>query len=371
MTEMTSRTRILNAIAGKETDKLPFCPFLAYYWETLPASVRERGQFEYMRRMGADPLLRGFHRLSTPVFNRCEVTQREDAHTRRVDYDTPVGKLHAEYRHSSDGNTWFLTEHPVTKEEDFKVLAYLHEHMSLRYEPEAAEEEHRAIGEQGVLLPTIGVMDKTAFQSLVEYWCGTQALIYALCDFPEAVEEALHVMRLRDRETVVNAASSDFDGFIFWEDSSTTNISPSLHERYVLPQINEWGDTLHANGKILVHHGCGHVRDLMPLISREHIDALESLSPPPTGNISLADARKALNPSIAIIGGIEPTVLLNSGMEALEAYVIQALRDTQGTRYVPANADSCPPGVTEEKFARITQLVHGYKAAGKGCGENG
>ena len=361
MADMTPRTRILNAIAGKETDKRPFCPFLAYYWEALPASVRKHGQFAYMQELGADPLLRGFHRLSSPVFNQCTIAQQEDADTRCVTYDTPVGKLITRYRHSSDGDTWFLTDHPVTGEEDFKVLAYLYTHMTLKYEPEAAEAERQRIGDQGVLLPTVGAMEKTAFQSLVEHWCGTQALVYALYDFPEVVEETLEIMRIRDRESVENAVKSGADGFIFWEDSSTTNISPAMHEKYVLPEINEWGDIIHAHGKLLVHHACGHVRDLMPLISREHIDALESLSPPPTGNITLADARKALNFSIAIIGGIEPTVLLGSSMEALEAYVLEALRDTKGTRYVAANADSCPPGVTEEKFKKIAQLVHAYK----------
>ena len=36
MAEMTSKERIMNAILGKETDRTPWSPFLAYYWEHLP-----------------------------------------------------------------------------------------------------------------------------------------------------------------------------------------------------------------------------------------------------------------------------------------------------------------------------------------------
>lgn len=71
----------------------------------------------------------------------------------------------------------------------------------------------------------IGTQLKTSFQSLVEYWCGTENLAYALADFPEVVEECLDVMRERDRENVQIAVKSSAEGFIFWEDSSTTNQS--------------------------------------------------------------------------------------------------------------------------------------------------
>ena len=38
--EMTAKERILNAVTGKEIDRVPWSPFLAYYWEHLPRKNR-------------------------------------------------------------------------------------------------------------------------------------------------------------------------------------------------------------------------------------------------------------------------------------------------------------------------------------------
>lgn len=45
--------------------------------------------------------------------------------------------------------------------------------------------------EEGLILPVIGTDMKTAFQSLVEHWCGTEQLSYALCDFSVMVSPAM------------------------------------------------------------------------------------------------------------------------------------------------------------------------------------
>ena len=49
-----------------------------------------------------------------------------------------------------------------------------------------------------LLLPTIGIHQKTAFQSLVEHWVGTENLAYAIYDEPEVVEECIAVIQARD-----------------------------------------------------------------------------------------------------------------------------------------------------------------------------
>ena len=59
---MTSKDRILNAIRGKEIDRVPWSPFLAYFWEHLPAEERAMGERAYLQRAGADPLFRGYGR---------------------------------------------------------------------------------------------------------------------------------------------------------------------------------------------------------------------------------------------------------------------------------------------------------------------
>ena len=359
---MKSRQRLLAAIRGEEIDRVPWSPFLAYYWESLPQDVRKMGQFEYMRGMGADPLLRGFHSLARGEYVNCEITEKRVGREIFRRFETPVGTLQERAVYSPGGDTTFLVDHPVATPEQFKILTYIYEHMRVVRDSAAFDEDFRRYGDDALLLPTIGVNAKTAFQSMVERWVGTVNLVYALSDAPEAVEECLNVMWARDEETVRIAVDSPADGFIFWEDSSTTNISPAYFEAYTKPEVDNWGRLIHSAGKLLVHHACGHLRDLLPLMGRSEIDAIESISPPPTGNVTLQEADAVLPAHIALIGGLEPVRLLNCPLSEVCEDARTLLRDMKDRRYVLANSDSCPPGVEYEKFLAVTKIAREGKA---------
>ena len=358
MTEaMTPKERILNALTGRETDRTPWSPFLAYYWESLPRKVQAKGQFPYLKEMGADPLLRGSHIPYTLRYHNCTITETQRNGKKYVTYETPVGSLTEIHTLSSVADSWFLTGHPVRTEEDFQVLQYIYEHLSIEENIAEFEEDHKKFGEDALLLPLIGVQYKTSFQALVEHWCGTEALTYALYDFEAAVRECLAVMDERDLETVEIAAKTSAEALLFYEDSSTTNISPAFFERYTAPAVNRWGSCLHRHGKMLIHHACGSLRDLLPLMDSTEIDVIESISPPPTGNIDIAGAYEILSDRIGLIGGIEPTFFLNCSLPELETRVAELLSAAKGRRFVLANSDSCPPGVAYEKFTLVSRLV--------------
>ena len=110
---MKSRFRLLGAIRGEPIDCVPWSPFLAYYWESLPKEIQARGQFEYMRGMGADPLLRGFHRLTRCAFKNCDIEEKRMGKELSRSFRTPVGTLTERYVYSENGDTSFLVDHPV------------------------------------------------------------------------------------------------------------------------------------------------------------------------------------------------------------------------------------------------------------------
>ncbi len=361
MEKMTSKSRILSAVCGKPTDRVPWSPFLAYYWQYIPKEEQQKGEIRYMQEMGADPLLRGSCALSNSERKNVEISSRREGNKQYHSFITKVGTITEVSTYSAHADTWFLTGHPVSTEEDFKVLQYIHENTVITDNTALFDKAYKEIGEDAVSSPNIGVHRKTSFQSLVEHWCGTEALTYALYDFPETVEECLAVMQAKDRETVKNACNSSAEILNFFEDSSTTNISPAMFEKYTLPQINEWADMLHSAGKLLMHHACGHLKDLMPLIATSKIDILESISPPPTGNIEIADALKILPERIAVIGGIEPTFFENCTLDELENCVNGLLNTARGRRFVLANSDSCPPKVTYDKFLLVSDIVRKFR----------
>ena len=356
---MTPRQRLLNALTGKPVDRVPWSPFLAYYFENLPSEIQQKGQLDYMESIGADPLMRGVNFSCFNWHYNGNINRREEVFSggKREIFETKVGSLTQTFYNSGVSGTWLLKGHPVKTEEDLKVLMYLYENMVIEPNTDEFERMNRELGERGLPLPLVGVMSKTAFQSMVEGWFGTESLAYALCDFPELVRECLEIMWEKDMETIKFANETSAEAVLFFEDSSTTNISPAMFEEYTLPEINAWGRALHASGKLLVHHACGHLKGLAPLIAKSEIDVLESVSPKPTGNIEIEDIAKILPERIALIGGIEPLFFENCTLEELEKRVRYLLGAMKGVRFVLANSDSCPPGVSEEKLRFVSRIA--------------
>lgn len=333
--EMTSRERLVAALRGLEVDRLPWSPFLAYWWDYQPKEAQDRGQIAFLREIGADALLRGFitaftcsdvqglsqyASFSEPIPG-VEFRRQEKGDLWQNEFSTPVGRLVSTAQRSPDGNTRFMVEHPVKRREDYKILRFIVERMVIRPDYDAVQQEIDQVGKDGLSVPLVSPFLKTPFQALVEHYVGTEQLVYDLADYPEEVEETLAVMAEKALEAVRISVESPAQAFISWEDSSTTNVSPALFARYIAPELNRWGGVIHDAGKLLLHHACGQVRALLPTMAKERVDAIESLSPPPTGNMEIWDARQALGPEMGLIGGIEPVNFLNLDLPHLRAYV--------------------------------------------------
>lgn len=357
--EMTTSERLRAALANQPTDRVPFAPFLAYVWEHWPESIRAGGQAGFLRSIGADPLWRGapcpVRVDDDPRVVRRQSQSRDLLHG---ELETPVGSLHWAYQHSLTGDTGFLIEHPVKSVADLETLRWLEEHCRFEVAPEAARAwlaEHDDGLALGMLLPR----GKSAWQHLVEHQVGTEELVYLALDEPEALDATWQAMAANDRRCVELAATSDtYDHWLTWEDSSTQNYDPGTYQARIGDEIAAWCAVLaEAGGQRYVQHACGHLRDLVSLMRDGGVYAVESLSPPPTGNLTLVEARSLVGADLGIIGGIEPTRLLDLDQDDLPAYVEQVCLDGVGGPFVLANADSCPPGVTPEKFAHICACV--------------
>jgi len=357
---MTPKERLLAAILGKETDRPAFSPFLAYYWESLPEATRMKGQLSYLEAMGADPLLRGHGcawEVRTPG---SEVTAAEHSGKKRQTIANAKGVLTMEWTYVPAADTWFLTTHPVKTVADLETMRAYYDAMEVVPVREALNAGIMRLGERALALPILGIEQKSCFQSMIEHWVGTEELTYLLYDEPEEIEATLWSMQRKAFETVEVSAETRAEGFIFWDDTSTTNQSPAFYDRYVAPEITHWTACLAASGKFLVQHACGHLHDLLPAMARQGIAAVESLSPPPTGNVTVREALELLPPEVALIGGLEPTFLLYEPVETVLEEVDRLLEMNRDRRFVLANSDSCPPGVSHEKFTAIVEHVKNF-----------
>ena len=340
-------------------DHVPFAPFLAYVWESFPSELQAAGQLAFHHQIGADPLWRGAPcpvRVSEKGIRR---RTAEEGDRRITITETPVGTLRMSHMRSVSGNTEFIVEHPLKTPEDFKIQMWIEEHKHYELDLGPVVEHLAGDGREGVSVGMLLPRGKSAYQLLVEHLVGTEELIYAVADFPDVVEELLDVMVTNDLAAVSLAVEAPYEYFLSWEDSSTQNYSPGQYDRYIGSEIGEWCRILGHYGKRYLQHACGHVRDLVARMQAHGAYGVESISPPPTGNIGIAEARAAVGDGFAIIGGIEPVTFLNLQGAKFDAYVERVISEGGGGPFVLANSDSCPPGVTVEKFARVAEIARG------------
>lgn len=359
---MTSKERLIAALHGRPVDHVPFSPFLAYVWEFFPAGVQAAGQLAFHHMVGSDPLWRGapcpVKSIQPDGIERKTVDEGDKA----VTYvKTPVGSFRFAYAKSVSGNTSFLVEHPLKTEEDYKVRMWIEENTTYVSNMDQVEEHFRGPGCEGLSLGQLVPRCKSAYQDLVEFFAGTEELIYAQADFPDTVRSLWEVMVQNDLKAVKMALDAPYDYFITWEDSSTQNYSPAQYDAFIGSEIGEWCRLLQGADKHYVQHACGHVAALVERMRDHGVFAVESISPPPTGNLTIKDARRMVGNGMGIIGGIEPTQFLNLSEKQLVPYVETVIADAKGGPFVLANSDSCPPGVTVEKFKLASDIAKKFR----------
>lgn len=357
--EMTSTERLTAALLGQPVDHLPFSPFLAYVWESFPQEVQRAGIRAFHQRIGADPLWRGAPCPIRVEVDGVETRSWAENGRNHVVQETPVGSLHSAWRMTAQaGQTPFLVEHPLKTEADYKTLLWIEEHTRFPFDPAPADQFLQADGHDGLCLGMLVHRGKTAFQSMVEHYCGTEELaVHLLDEFPDTVETLWDTMRKNNERCAECAAQGPYRFWLTFEDSSTQNYSPAMYRRYIAPEITAYCRILAAHDKHYIQHACGHLNGLVTEMRDNGVLAVESISEPPTGDITIAEARRRVGATMGIVGGIEPVAFLHTPYERFGAYVEQIIDDARGGPFVLANSDSCPPGVTVEKYALAAEIA--------------
>jgi hypothetical protein len=358
---MTSAERIEAALEGKALDRLPWCPFLAYVWEHFPKEIQDRGQRRFLEGAGADPLWRGAPcptKSIPPPAMKTHEAQEGDLKVLHI--DTPVGSIRMGWRYTPVGNTTFLVEHPLKRREDFAVQRWIEANTRIVPNDDWVERHFAGDGQVGLSLGMLIPRGKSAFQQLIEHHVGTEAMAFAMADFPEEVEALWQVMVERDLEAARIAATSAYRWFITWEDSSTQNYSPRQYRRFIDAELRQLMAIIGETGKRYIQHACGHLHDLLPMMKVSGAWAVESLSPKPTGNVLLSEARAVLGNQVGIVGGIEPTRFLGLTDAEFETDVAEVIKAGLGGPFVLANSDSCPPGVPPARFKRVGEIVRAW-----------
>ena len=110
-------------------------------------------------------------------------------------------------------------------------------------------------------------------------------------------------------------------------------------------------------------HTCGNIGDRLELIRETGTDGIDTLDPPPLGNVELADAKKRVGDKLFLKGNIDPINLMLLGTpEQVFAEASRCIKaaSTNGG-YVLSTACSVPPQAPPENIVKLREAVDAFR----------
>lgn len=348
---------MLAFVRGREQDRVPFVQYtgmVAPNQEVWDAIGRDSmGLLQWA----------GVHRFETP---HCRFATEEIVLNGRRGFrrtlTTPEGALSEERLIEPALGSSAAATHFVKAPEDYRILmSYFHD-IEVEVDLAPLRGALAALGNDG--LPHVSV-SRSPYQQLWVEWVDIQDLSLHLAEYPELMEEVIAGMRRVERRTfeaVCQAAREIEIPYVVVPDNITAPmIGIDAFRNYCMPAYNLLGAMLEETGQdipVFVHMD-GDLKPLWASIAETRVRGLDSMSPPPDNDTSVADAlaqwpdmRLGINfPSSVHL--LPPEEIHQRTLEILE-------QDGRSGRLQIQISENVPPGMWRKSFPQIVRAVHSY-----------
>jgi len=347
---MNLKERIYTALRGGIPDQIP--------WTIYRGLLPQDEYAEKLREMGLGTVhIAGAISSTSPNVSITESNiESSDGNLRMLTYKTPVGSLTKTIRTEPGyGSTWTM-EHLVKKPEDYAVLEFIINDTNYHANYDTFEQAYEAVGESGFVMTSV---ERTPVQKLWIEFTGVERFSLDWYEERETVEQILDAILNKQREMWAIVADSPAE-FVWCPDNITGEIiSPTMFERYLLPYYNNLAEMMHPKGKRLVAHMDGTMQSLVEAVSKTEIDIIEAFTPPPDGNLSVAEAREAWPDKVIWINF--PSSMHIASPEQLQAIARDLLQQSApGDRFLMGVTENIPSEAWRQSLRVITETVNKY-----------
>lgn len=239
-------------------------------------------------------------------------------------YHTPVGDLTAKERiglREGAGSSWTV-EHPVKHVSDFEIAEFLAEDTIYVPDYEPFQRAEQNLGDDGIVFVWAG---KSPLQKMQIELLGYRAFAIALYMYPKEFESLQRVLEKKADERYRIIAESPAEIVNGTDNINSEIVSPRLFEKYLIPFYDRQAQILHKAGKILENHMDGKLKGLRDLIARINLDVVEAFTPPPMGDLPLAEARQAWRGKIISLNFPESVFL--EGLDTVRKNTLEILNE--------------------------------------------
>ena len=278
---MVSTRECIEAFWGGQ--RPPRIPLTCYRMFTRCATPR---QWRRLYEMGLAPV--DFWAPFKCGYSGVEHTANEydegGLHWRRTAIQTPVGEVY-----SLHANNWPRKLMLVTPQ-DYRVMTYVVEHTTVTPSYDDWHIREREFMPHGICASATG---RTPMQTILVDWAGLEQFSLHLFDFEDAVRTLYDALLRRYRRIVEFVAAGPGKMVSVGENFSADTMGPARFAQFHVPIYEELFPVIQQSGKIVGTHFDGKLASCRDLIARSPIDLIESLTPPPEGDLTLKDARAA------------------------------------------------------------------------------
>jgi uroporphyrinogen-III decarboxylase len=387
MNNMNSRERLLKAINGEETDRVPVTLFIQdhghfinqLYPEIDPMDYEQITLkiIEYQKKLECDIFVRMIFDLYHPLnigiggMNDGVETDQWKIHTEFLDEGnnyvrkslivTPEGNITQEFvRTEIRKGTYVYSSRvkPIISEE---ILD-----LAIKYEPQISSEYvakinekigiiKKVIGNDGILGTWVpgGVFNNASYIfDLTELY----QLFLIQTDFYNKLMQFCfdrisgYTKALIDAGADVMCVSGNVPGGF---------LGSEIYETYILPWEKKYIDFIQDMGCPAIYHNCGEIMTLVESYKKLGARVVEPFSPRPLGDADLELAKKLINGKYVVIGGVDQeNVIKNGSMDD----VIEVTKKTmeagkEGGKFIIQNADFLEWGTPEENVKAFVKTA--------------
>ena len=322
--KMTSKERLLTALHRGKPDRLPVTvhQWQGYHLDKYMNGIDALEAFEvvgmdaaiqYFADMGQFWLVDAdFTKFSTSQWQD-EVEVISDVPDNRINHHiitTPEGTL--TYKTAGNRKTTWITEYLIKQDEDIELIRKYMPVPAL--DPEPVAKLYDEIGDRGIVRGFVWGDQAGCWQHAACLF-DIQELIFACYDKPDWVHELLKILLEKKLQFVETMKGAKFDLIeTGGGSSSSTVISPKIHEEFCLPYDRQMHDALHTSGfDVVSYHTCGGTLKIEELIVANNCDVSETLAPVSIGgNQEPWEFKQKVGNRVAVIGGMDQFNVLDS-----------------------------------------------------------
>lgn len=214
---------------------------------------------------------------------------------------TPVGELRIVYQDIWKDDRRVnqrIVDFPVKTIDALRVVTYLVNCQQYRANPEAFRNAADRVGHRAE--PTI-FLSSSGFTELIKNWCGLLDTYYLLYDHPAEVETYLEACARRDDRLIDVAMELPCRIFNLGDHATNEFTPPPILKKYLMPRWQKIADRLHSEDRFVHTHWDGNSRLMLPYLRETRLDAVESLTPEPMGDMTLEMIKEAVGDEMVVL----------------------------------------------------------------------